>query len=334
MKALRILVVLLSVPIVAAAQIRGRVTDETGHPVEGALVELLSAGARLAITESDSGGAFAFLQPSAVGVALVVRRIGFLPARLQLAGAPRPLVIVLHRRPVRVEGISVTARGGRCVEHDRADARALWEAAAGRYASGVLMPALMAAELDGGGDVPAESLGTFDTTRAVRDTIMGAGRRPLPANRDAFYAEPPLLGMERSYQWDYPRLESVQAWHFADQLFGDLNRLAFAPDLGERVIDFCSSQGDRPYIEGRLYVAPDTTLLKAEWRFITTRPSEDAGGEVVFMPPAPGAPLLASSGHFWRAKASGYYQEWEEFLQWYVCADEKLGCRNRRALGR
>ncbi len=328
----RLLVLLALLPNIALAQVRGTVRDEAGQPVDGAVVELLSAGARLAITTSDSSGSFGFL-PAPGAVALVVRRIGFQPARLVLASAPRPLVVIMRRRPVTVAGIAVSAPLGRCVDRDRPDARRLWQAAAARYAKGALMLSLMGEGKEFGGDVPAESLGVFDTTRAAPYHIAGSGFRPMPYNLGRFYAMPPAMGVRRSYEWDYPWLESLQAWHFSDDLFADLNRMELAPrELGDNVIAFCSQHDDRPYIQGLLWIGPDTTFLKAQWRFVTHDPSEDAGGEVVFMPPAAGQPLLAASGQYWRQKSTGFYQEWTEFVQWFECRD--ADCKEKRALGR
>ena len=336
MKTFRALALLaVVIPSMASAQVRGTVRDDAGHAVDGAVVELLSAGARLAITESDTAGAFAFL-PAPGAVALVVRRIGFQPARVVLAAAQpsRPLIVVMRRRPVRVAGIAVAAPLGRCDDRDHADARRLWQAAARRYASGALMASLLGEGKQFRGSVPAESQGVFDTTRAAPYHIEGIGFRPIAYNRERFYGMPPAMGVTRSYQWDYPFLESLQAWHFADQLFGDLNAFTLAPrELGDVVIEFCSRHEDRPYVVGHLYLGPDTTLLKAQWRFVTDEPREDAGGEVVFMPPASGAPLLAASGQFWRAKSDGYYQEWTEFTQWYEC-EGSGGCEGKRPLGR
>lgn len=328
---------LVALPSLCLAQIRGVVRDEAGQPVPDALVELLSAGARIAATATDSAGRFAF-NPNPAAVAITVRKIGHVPARLQLVRTPAPLAIVLRRRVVPVQGVTVEAAGGRCVERDQAAARRLWERATQRYANGALMTALWADARQGAADVPPDSFGAMDTTRTARAQIgmTGVGlRRSAPAER--FYAQPPLLGVARSYQWDYPFLESVLAWHFADRRFGELNRLELEPpEVGDLVIAFCSSSGERPYIVGHLYLAADTTFLKADWRFVTSQPREQAGGDVVFMPPAPGAPLLAASGQFWRAKASGFYQEWSSYLQWYVCEGFRAGCAadQRRPLGR
>lgn len=332
---MRLLLLLVLLPTLGQAQIRGTVRDETGRPVAEAFVELLSAGARLAVTETDGAGGFAFA-PHPAAAALVVRHVGYLPARVTLAPGAGPLAITLRRRELPVAGVTVAAPGG-CVERDHEDARRLWRRALQHYGNGALMPGLAADMLRGSASVPRDSFGVMDSTRATRDMVAGTPRRPLPVNVDRFYAQPPLLGTQRSFMWDYPWLESIQAWHFADPLFGELNRLELAPpEVGDLVILFCSSRGARPYVVGRLYLGADTTMLKAEWRFVTARPPEQAGGEVVFMPPVPGAPLLAASGQFWRAKASGFYQEWSNYLQWYACEGFNTRCRaeERRPLGR
>lgn len=319
----------------ALAQVRGVVRDERGGPVDEVFVELLSAGARLASTSTDAGGRFAFPRIAVPPVALVARKVGYQPTRIQLAAGVGELTVVLRARAVLLDPVAVSATGGHCVLRDDPEARRLWALAAHRYASGELAAGLWADRRTGAGVVPPESLGAIDTTRGGRGVIAGAGRRPGETRRERFYAQTPLFGTNRSYQWDYPWLESVQAWHFADPLFGELNRLALGPasDAGEILIEFCSQLGERPYIVGRLYLSRDLTLLKADWEFGTPPPAERAGAEVVFMPPAPGSPLLASSGRFWRRRSGGYYQEWSEFLQWFAC-EGTGGCQVRRPLGR
>lgn len=327
------LVLALCVPSVALAQIRGTVHDETGVPVAEAMVELLAPGGRLAVTTTDAAGGFAFL-PNPAAAAVVVRRIGFAPARVTLGAAGRPLVIVLRRRSVPVTGLAVVAPPPPCVDRDRPDARQLWEQASRRYASGALMAGLAADRMHGRTTVPPDSFGVLDTARLARGftSMAGVGLRPRADQRERFYAQPPMLGSERSFRWSYPHLESVQAWHFADVLFGELNRLALAPrEVGELIILFCGSAPGRPFITGRIHLAPDTTFLKAEWRYVPAEAGEQAGGEVVFMPLAPGAPLLAASGFFWRATGSGFFHEWASYVQWYECA--ATGCGERRRLG-
>lgn len=328
----------LCLPNVVLAQVRGTVRDEAGVPVADAMVELLAPGARLAVTATDVSGVFVFL-PHPAAAAVVVRRIGFAPARVTLGTAAQPLTIVLQRRSLPVTGMTVVAPPPPCVDRDQPEARQLWQRASHRYASGTLMAGLTADRMTGRMNVPPDSFGALDTTRLARGFIgmIGFGVRPREAQRDRFYGGAPLLGTERSFQWGYPHLESVQAWHFADALFGELNRLLLAPrEVGELIILFCGRRAGRVYITGRIHLATDTTFLKAEWRFVTPPPVEQSGGEVVFMPPAPGAPLLPATGFFWRARASGFFQEWSSYLQWYECVAATRGCdaNQRRPLGR
>lgn len=326
------LVLALCVPHVALAQIRGTVRDEAGAPVAEAMVELLAPGGRLAVTATDASGGFVFL-PHPAAAAVLVRRVGFAPARVTLGSSGQPLAIVLERRSLPVSGLTVMAPPPPCVDRDRPDARRLWEQAARRYASGALMAGLAADRMSGRAIVPPDSFGVLDTARLARGftSMAGVGLRPRADQRERFYAQPPLIGSERSFRWSYPHLESVQAWHFADVLFGELNRLALAPrEVGELIILFCGSAPGRPHITGRIHLAPDTTFLKAEWRYVPTEANEQAGGEVVFMPRSPGAPLLAASGFFWRAVGGGFFQEWASYVQWYECGVG--GCGERRPL--
>jgi hypothetical protein len=88
-------------------------------------------------------------------------------------------------------------------------------------------------------------------------------------------------------------------------------------------LKFCSRRGRQPYIDGVLYLAPDSSFARASWRFVVPRSTEQAGGEVVFAPVPPGAngvPLLPISGLYWRRRVAGFYTEWMAFRQWSRCA--------------
>ena len=128
---------------------------------------------------------------------------------------------------------------------------------------------------------------------------------------------------QRFGRWFYPLLESTRAWHFADSLFGVMNRLALVTTAtGDTLIAFCSRLQHRPYVVGRLRLAPDTTLASAEWVFVTPEPREEAGGRVLFAPIDPtrlAQPLLPIAGLFWRKLSRVVYQEWMEYRRWDRC---------------
>jgi hypothetical protein len=312
----------------AQAQVRGVVTDGTGRPLPGVLVELWDAHRRLGGDGTDRAGYFRLASTANGPRVLLARRIGLEPLRQALAAGDSVVRLVMRPLAVEVSAVTVRARPTECPDQDDPRARALWERAAAHYdvalsASGVRTDVQLFAAL-----VPTESLGVIDTTR-LQAWAVQSGYSPLAfatrfATQQNFYAVPASRIPWRRYgYWHYALLESSRAWHFADSLFAVMNRLAFAETSeGDTVIAFCSSFEDRPYIRGRIHVAHDTTLAGAEWDFVTPRPREEAGGQVLFAPADPhatGQPLLPVAGLFWRRLLQKVYQEWMEYRQWYRC---------------
>jgi hypothetical protein len=312
----------------ALAQIRGVVTDGAGQPLPGVLVELWDAHRRLGADGTDRSGYFRLAAAASGPRALLARGIGLEPLRHTLAPGDSVVRLVMRPLAVEVSAVTVEARPTECPERDDPRARALWEHAAAHYdvalsASGVRTDVQLLSAL-----VPVESLGVIDTMRLQAWAVQG-GYSPLAfatrlATQRNFYAVPASRIPWRRYgRWHYPLLESSRAWHFADSLFAVMNRIAFAETSeGDTVIAFCSSFQNRPYIRGRLRLAPDTTLASAEWDFVTPSPREEAGGQVLFAPAdsrLTGQPLLPVAGLFWRRLLQKVYQEWMEYRQWFRC---------------
>ena len=315
-------------PPPALAQVRGVVTDGTGRPLSGVLVELWDAHRRLGADGTDRSGYFRLAAVASGPRALLARGIGLEPLRHTLA--PGDSVVRLVMRPLVVELSAVTVRATptECPDRDDPRARALWERAAAHYdvalsAYGVRTDVQLFAAL-----VPLESLGVIDTTRLQAWAVAGGYSSLAFATRLAtqrnYYAVPASrIPWRRFGRWHYALLESSRAWHFADSLFAVMNRMAFVEtSAGDTAIAFCSSGQDRPYIRGRLRLAPDTTLASAEWDFGTPSPREEAGGQVLFAPADPhatGQPLLPVAGLFWRRLLQKVSQEWMEYRQWSRC---------------
>jgi hypothetical protein len=305
------------------AQVRGVVADTAGRPVSGALVELYGSFRRLAAQGTDSLGQFRLLTPVTANGALLVRAIGFAPVRRDLSPSDSVVMVTVQPLPIEVSEVRVNAEPTWCPERDDARARDLWYRAAGHYDIQLSSGLIRAWTMVFGADVPAESLGVMDTTRLHRSLFGEPGTSRRIGWLD-FYAQRPAGGQgRRRAGWQYPFLESVQAWHFGDASFPYLNRLAFPPgDWGDTVIAFCSRSGDHPFIRGTLSLSADTTFTGASWEFVTPQPGERAGGRVLFQrtdPHVPGQPLLALVGFFWQKRAHGFYQEWMEFRHWTKC---------------
>jgi hypothetical protein len=73
-------------------------------------------------------------------------------------------------------------------------------------------------------------------------------------------------------------------------------------------------------LEGTFEVAADTTLLGVDWRFVTPKLDEDAGGTASFVPPdATPAVLTPARSVYWRrlgGRRDRYYQEAAVYRAW------------------
>jgi hypothetical protein len=311
------------------------VIDTDGRPLPGVLVELWGPGQRLAGEGTNATGRFRLEGPPAAGPrALLARGVGLDPLRRVLSEGDSVVILVMRPHAIALEPATVVAGAVLCPDSDDARARAAWQRAAAHYdvalsAYGVQTDVRVFAAL-----VPADSLGVLDTTR-LEKTFIGGGYSAL-AFATRFLSAPNYYAVRtggthpRRYgRWYYQLLESSRAWHFADAFFASMNRLMLEPEpAGDTAIAFCSSEGDRPYIRGRLHLAPDSTLASGEWEFVTPQPHEEAGGRVLFAPVEPGRrgqALVPIAGLFWRRAERRVYQEWMEYRQWFRC-ESSLSC--------
>jgi hypothetical protein len=326
---------LLAGPARLAAQVRGQVVDTDGRPLPGVLVELWDGGRRLAGDGSDATGRFRLPAPPAAGPrAVLARGIGLEPMRRGLGTGDSVIILVMRPHAVELAAATVVAGEILCPSRDQAEARALWTRAVAHYDVALSAYSVYSEAQVFAAVVSPESLGVVDTSR-LRETTLGGGYSALAfATRFTtaanYYAVRTGGRFPRRYdRWSYQVIESSRAWHFADAFFASMNRLALEPEpVGDTAIAFCSSEGDRPYIRGRLHLAPDLTLASAEWEFVTPSPHEEAGGRVLFAPVDPqrtGQPLVPMAGLFWRRTGRRAYEEWTEFRQWYRC-EGPLSC--------
>ncbi|HEY2824340.1 MAG TPA: carboxypeptidase-like regulatory domain-containing protein [Gemmatimonadales bacterium] len=306
-------------PLRLPAQVAGVVVDPTGTPLPGALVELWNGAERRGAAVTSSDGRFRFAEAGGQSSIIVVRRIGSQPVR---AVADRPALHVTMM-PIAVMLAPILAgTAPRCPQRDQREARALWTAMMHRYRVRGSWGQMSVNAAQYSAIVRAEDLGTIDTALLQAGAAVGQGGSPafLRAQRRKLGYGWRTQDFHQGWfdLWEHPLLESAEAFHFADSLFGELNNLRLvesAPD-GYRLA-FCSKR-DKPGIEGDLDIGPDTTLRGATWIFRTPKPVEEAGGRVVFAAPESGLPYvaLAIMGMFWRKRVFDYLQMWWEFRGW------------------
>lgn len=334
----------LRLPLLAAlliarpllGQVAGRVVGSGDAPIPGAIVTLWRGSREVARALASERGAFHFDSlTSATATGLVVRRIGFSPRSLALFpaadGEPRTELLV-ELTPLLATLPEVVVREARAVCPAREDpaARRLWEALRARYrlhprSVGQHSEMMYALE-----DVSGSAVGEIDETRLRwgRYEVTAAGRLGMYAGLDSGYASrlpPPTPGQPllrpQFLHWWYAPLHREAAEHFLEAAFGAHHDLSLRPQSGGAVRLVYCGRGKGPRLEGTMTVQADTTLEAASWRFVTPTPREDAGGEVVFAPPA-GAPpyaLAAARGAYWRrmgGRSDRYVQEVAVYRTW------------------
>lgn len=319
-------------------QVGGVVTEDSGRPIGGALVEVWNSSARLGSAVTDGVGVFRFSASTVTGpTAIFVRAVGYGWFRASVASGDTMLRVSLHPLASQLAPVHVTGNASLCPNRDDPRARALWGAMAARYdptpwAGVVEDTVFLESRIVGEPDI-----GSFDSTLLVRGVMGRTSDKGVDERiRERGYAEPAGLADFRTEYWSYVWLESLHANHFADTLFARLHRLSvLGVEHGQTTLVFCPTRRGQPEIEGTLTIAVDTSLLQAAWRFLTPRHDEAAGGRVAFAPPVSGvdvsrrSPLLPITGLFYRRRVSGFYQLWVEHRCWVLSGGTSASCGGR-----
>jgi len=313
----------------------GRVTEPDGEPVVAALVTFTGEGAQgVRATRTGPDGSFRLLRPGPAGLSgrLSVERMGYGDFERTVSGAESEILVVLRPEPLPLPGFQVSAEGASCPARDDPEARRTWEAMARLHPAGL------------------DTVGVASYTLALSDTLPEGTLAPVPGALEARIrgqrGSAPLLRLSWSRRvlregyafpvrrtdavgsfdsWSYAPLEADFSSHFASAEFARLTRFQFATreedDRGS-VLRFCSSDSRKPGLEGRLELSADTTLLRAEWRFRTEDPDEDAGGWARFPsyldsgPP----PLLPLESMTWRKIRGGAFQRRAQWFEDWLLA--------------
>jgi hypothetical protein len=274
----------------AAAQTLIRVSAG-GYAVQGAEVVAWDSAGRVAAARTDVlGAAHLVLQrtPSA-GAFLVVRRLGFVPARVELVGGDS-IAISLTEAPTNLPVLSTTSRALRCPSTTEPTADSLWRTTASLYSTGAV--ALYTGWI--GGHI-SETVSTNQRGYGDGEPIRmmgGGGTAPDTMGRgDALMREPPPYAMyERHvsllgeyWRWRYAPLEDFGAEHFVSERFHSSHTVTMLGRSGEAtVLGFCARQHAQADIEGELLIGPDGLVRAARWFYRVPHDDEDAGAEATF----------------------------------------------------
>jgi hypothetical protein len=324
--------VTLFAPRVARAQAEVLVEGANGRAIVGARVDLWNQSAIVASGPTGADGIARFSASELDSArAVLVRRIGFLPAQVALPQPSSRIVVRLEALEGTMPAVTIRAVARACPQADDSIARALWQRGASRYR----VPSLegrMSWLTQATARVSEDSVGTIDGDvtgggwRAYTRLGMEGASGGLAALRYV-RAMPETHQNEMFGAWSYRPLEAELAGHFAEGTFGDahtLSRVSVTPNV--TVLRFCARDRRSPGLDGTMRMDATGALLDARWRYWNpSRDAEPAGGEVVFVPPVfngPPQPLFSASGLFWRRLPSGrYLQRWQRYTEWKLQPD-------------
>lgn len=328
-RSLVLLAVLYLTPVALLAQTAVFVAGPMAQPIYGARVDLWNDIAIIASRYTNGAGVAQFSATEvAAASAVLVRRIGFSPARASVSQSVSRIEILLEAHAGSLPAVTVNAVATMCPHVGDSSAAALWRTAAARYR----VPSLegRVSRMEQATAVVVEAaVGDFDGVPRVdgwreytRLGMEGAHAR-LSARRyvsrlvDSHQHE--MFGL-----WAYPALEAELAGHFVTASFGEAHSFErVSVGASFVVIRFCARDRRLTGLDGTLRLDSNNALLDARWRYWNPiRYSEEAGGEVQFVPPARdqvAQPLLSASGLFWRRLPSGRYaQRQQQYSAWRI----------------
>lgn len=279
----------------AEGQVSLTIVDGSGAPVPAVSVHVLGTAEVIQELYTGTDGTVLIDTPRWPDVRrLSLSHLGFRTRILQADALPIDGTILIEPQPVGIEGFEVEARGELCPIAPDDGARALWSEVASRYADDTGRRRLAGTSLRGAGPVREPYLYRVDSDRLEpsEDRIAPGVYRPgvrrgesleQRVEEDGYAWKPPRITYGvRTLAWEYPRLESWHAYHFATEAFGRLHDFTVVGErYGRTILAFCPA-GGADGLRGLLEVVPGHRLVHAEWLIGSDEPHEGAGGEVVF----------------------------------------------------
>jgi hypothetical protein len=305
------------------------------RPVPTARIELHQGGRALASTRTDRDGRFRLpLRDETDAPATIrVERFGYHAVERRLEPGAREIRILLSPAPLPLPGFNVEAERDVCETPEDSRARTLWEATSRRHLAGLDTLGL-ATYLRGWTDTLQGPSGNGDMDRLGEPGQRGSA--PLlrlswnrRVEREGYAFPVRRTDRARSFDsWSYPPLEADFAPHFVHPTFGRLHRMQISEEGPQGwTLRFCTRNRNRPFLEGRIELDPDTLLRRVEWSFRTDDPDEEAGGWARFagaLPEAEPVPLPIES-MIWRRLPDGeLFRRAQSYEGWILAPGDSV----------
>ena len=162
--------------------------------------------------------------------------------------------------------------------------------------------------------LPAVKILIVDDDRAICDYMQTLLERDGYAVRRVLPKPGQELIQPAYLHWWYTPVHRELVEHLVEDGFARAHVFTTVASAGTRSLVFCPRDRKRPGLEGVAEVDDAGALQRIAWRWRTPKPDEDAGAELLFVPPARADTrrLVPARIVYWRRLAGRkdrYYQE-------------------------
>jgi hypothetical protein len=331
---------LLASARVGGAQVAG-IVQASGAPLSRVVVSLWDGSREVARDTTDAAGRFAFdtsVTRAASGLAL--RRLGYVARTMSVRPGDDALRLTMTpiAQPLPATVVAAT-KGSSCSWRDDPRARALWDSVRATYAvapHGLSVYATLAEWTRQ--DVAAEEVGErVGMSRGpgewgVFPKMMNEQWASIGRGSYAWRRELPKPGQELIYpqylQWWYAPLHRELVEHFVEDGFARSHAFSFVTSSDGRTLAFCPREAKRPGLEGTAELDDAGAIARLAWRWRTPKPDENAGAELLLIPPgrAQARRLVPARSVYWRrlgGKRERYFQDVMVTSSWSYVTGER-----------
>jgi hypothetical protein len=129
-------------------------------------------------------------------------------------------------------------------------------------------------------------------------------------------------------QWWYAPLHRELVEHFVEDGFARSHAFSFVTSSDGRTLAFCPREAKRPGLEGTAELDDAGAIARLAWRWRTPKPDENAGAELLLIPPgrAQARRLVPARSVYWRrlgGKRERYFQDVMVTSSWSFITGER-----------
>ncbi len=301
------------------------VVRASGTPVAAAEVSLWDVQGSAGFGRTNDVGTvrIALERTLATGAFVVVRRLGYAPARVPYVMRDS-MTIALTPVAAPLPALDVRTKELRCPSATEPEADSVWRASASRYSTRLNQFAIDWTGYVVGENVTSEGRGYPNPGETWQPPYTALGS--LRGQR--VFDDPPPYAVYEHYNgpfgevrhWLYTLRARDSADHFLSERFHQRHSLVvLGATESMTIIGFCPQDESQADVQGELQIGVNAALMGARWLFRVPHDDEEAGGEATFAPTLYDGReyLVAIRGSSWHRVGKNLYSQMRfEHARW------------------